>query len=195
MATRPLRTRRGPSTRRAFLAAQSMWTMASRISSWASAERLAGLGVHELGQPADVPGQVRLPGQQPLPAALPAEVGPPLRGRLGPLDGRRHVRLAEDRVGTDDLDRRRIQRVEGLRRPDEAVAPERGCHEPCTAVLHYLLRFYADVCRPSGISKSLTGRGRSRQVRSASSDLPADKPRIGLPGPVHRSAVPRFGAS
>ena len=52
-------------------------------------QRLAGLGVHELGQPADVPGQVRLPGEQPLLAAVPAEAGPPLRGRLGPRDGRR----------------------------------------------------------------------------------------------------------
>src|SRR5579875_3062786 len=40
MATRPLRTRRGPSTRRAFFAAQSMCTIASRISSWASSTGL-----------------------------------------------------------------------------------------------------------------------------------------------------------
>ena len=40
MATRPLRTRRGRSTRRACRAAQSMCTIASRISSWASASGL-----------------------------------------------------------------------------------------------------------------------------------------------------------
>jgi len=43
-------------------------------------KRLAGFGVHELGEPVQVPGQVRLPGQQPDPPPGPAELGPPHGG-------------------------------------------------------------------------------------------------------------------
>jgi len=46
-------------------------------------ERLAGLLVHQLRQPAQVPGQVRLPGEQPDPPLGPAEPGPPRRGLMG----------------------------------------------------------------------------------------------------------------
>ena len=83
MAASPLRTRRGRSTRRACWAAQSMCTMASDDLQRGVVERLAGLLVHELGQPAHVPGQVRLPGEQPDPPPGPAEPGPPRRGLAG----------------------------------------------------------------------------------------------------------------
>ena len=46
-------------------------------------DRLAVLAVHQLGQPAHVPGQVRLPGEQPDPPLGPAEPGPPHRGLAG----------------------------------------------------------------------------------------------------------------
>ena len=135
MATRPLRTRRGRSTFRALRAAQSMCTIASRISSWASAERLAGLGVHELGQPPDVPGQVRLPGEQPGPPLGPGQARPPGRGLVRALDRRGHVVFAEHAEGGDDLGCRRVQRVKGLRGPRRALRPQRRDHGSCTTVL------------------------------------------------------------
>jgi hypothetical protein len=51
-------------------------------------QRLAGLFVHQLGQPAHVPDQVRLPGQQPDAPPGPAEPGPPA-GRLAGVRDRR----------------------------------------------------------------------------------------------------------
>jgi hypothetical protein len=89
IATSPLRTRRGTQDLAGVPGRPVDMHDRQQDLQLGVGQRLAGLGVHELGQPPDVAGQVRLPGQQPLLAPFPAQLRPPRRGCPGPLDGRR----------------------------------------------------------------------------------------------------------
>ncbi len=55
-------------------------------------QRLARLGVHEFGEPPDVPGDVRLPGQQPGLPFLPVQARPPRAAASRPARRRRRPR-------------------------------------------------------------------------------------------------------
>ena len=126
MATRPLRTRRGRSTRRALRAAQSMCTIASRISSWASA---SGLPVSVCTSSASRPMyrvmcDFQASSRLPLLPVRPAHQA----AAWCALDGLATSCFAVDAEGGDDLRGRRVQRVECLRGLCWAVGPGGRCH-------------------------------------------------------------------
>src|SRR5487761_1810884 len=106
----PLGTRRGFSTERACRAAQ----VHDRVDDLERGvvERLACLVMHLPGQPPHVPGDVRLPGQQPQPAVAGAEPGPPGGGAAGAPDGGRDFAFPVHAEASEQLARRRVAGVE-----------------------------------------------------------------------------------
>jgi hypothetical protein len=76
--------------------------------------RLAVLAVHEVGQLVQPPGQVAPVGGQPLLAPVPAELGPLLRRRAGPVDRLLDGRGVVHREDADDGAGGRVGRVEGV---------------------------------------------------------------------------------
>ena len=125
-------TRRGRSTDAACFAAQSRCRIVLTISSVASSSGLPRLVVHQLRQPPHVPGEVRLPGQQPQPPLARRTARPTRRPRRGPGAPRGATsRCAVDPVRGEHLAGRRVDRLERL--PHRAPRRDRGrnrmtCH-------------------------------------------------------------------
>src|ERR1035441_1189507 len=128
MAMRPLRTRRAPSTLRAFLAAQSICTIARMISSWASA---SGLPVSVCTSSASrAMYLVMWDFQARSRVCRSFQSRRQICGEPGALDGSGDLALPHRREGSDHLGRRGVDRVESLCGPSLPAGPHRGAHVP-----------------------------------------------------------------